>query len=104
MESRIAYFEKLLAEDPKNPTGLMALANEYQKADRQEDVVRVLQQYLASHEDEGNAYARLGEALAETDRESEAREVYERGIEQAIRHDHGELAEEMRLALEQLEN
>jgi predicted Zn-dependent protease len=103
MKSRIEYFEKMLARDPDNPTGLLALANEYRKAGRQEDVARVLRHYLNNHDDEGNAYARLGDALVELGREDEARQVYERGIEQALRHDHGEMAEEMRFALEQLE-
>ncbi|TCJ16177.1 hypothetical protein E0L93_10925 [Rubrobacter taiwanensis] len=103
MESRISYFERMLERDPENPTGLLALANEYEKARRPEDVVRVLRRYIASHEDEGNAYARLGEALVEFGREEEAKEVYRRGIERALAHEHGELAGEMRLALEQLE-
>ena len=34
MEDRIGYFERMLAENPDNPTGLLALANEYGKAER----------------------------------------------------------------------
>jgi hypothetical protein len=60
VEGRIEYFERKLADDPDNPTGLLALANEYQKAGRQEDEAAVLQRYVVTHEDdEGNAYARL---------------------------------------------
>ena len=31
MEDRINYFERMLADNPDNPTGLLALANEYKK-------------------------------------------------------------------------
>ena len=37
MEDRISYFERMLADNPENPTGLLALANEYKKAGRDED-------------------------------------------------------------------
>ena len=37
MEDRINYFERMLADNPDNPTGLLALANEYGKAGRHED-------------------------------------------------------------------
>ena len=37
MEDRIEYYERMLADNPDNPTGLLALANEYGKAGRDED-------------------------------------------------------------------
>ena len=37
MEDRINSFERMLANNPENPTGLLALANEYGKAGRHED-------------------------------------------------------------------
>ncbi len=43
MEDRINYFERMLADNPDNPTGLLALANEYQKAERYEDEAAVLE-------------------------------------------------------------
>ncbi len=52
MEDRIEYFERMLADNPDNPTGLLALANEYQKAERYEDEAAVLERYVANHEDE----------------------------------------------------
>jgi hypothetical protein len=39
VEDRINYFERMLAD---NPTGLLALANEYQKAERYEDEAQPL--------------------------------------------------------------
>ena len=100
--SRIEYFEKMLADDPDNPTGLLALANEYNKADRRQDEAATLQRYVASHEDEGNAYLRLGDALARTGRAGEARDAYEKGIGQAERYGHEGMAGELRGAAEAL--
>ena len=50
MEDRIEYFERMLADNPDNPTGLLALANEYNKAERYEDEAAVLERYVATHE------------------------------------------------------
>lgn len=102
MENRIDYFERMLAENPDNPTGLLSLANEYGKAERYEDEAAVLERYLATHEDEGNAYVRLGEVLVRLGRKDEARVAYERGIGQAEKYGHSGMAEDIRLALIQL--
>jgi tetratricopeptide (TPR) repeat protein len=103
MEDRIDYFERMLADNPNNPTGLLALANEYEKAGRSEDEAAVLERYLTIHaDDEGNAYARLGHVLADLGRKDEARTAYEKGISQSERHGHMGMAEDLRLALIQL--
>ncbi len=52
MEDRINYFERMLADNPDNPTGLLALANEYQKAERYEDEASVLERYVSLHDRE----------------------------------------------------
>jgi Tfp pilus assembly protein PilF len=52
VEDRINYFERMLADNPDNPTGLLALANEYQKAGRYEDEAAVLERYVSVHEHE----------------------------------------------------
>ena len=103
MEDRIEYFERMLADNPDNPTGLLALANEYNKAARYEDEAAALERYLSLHsDDEGNAYARLGDALSRLGRRDEARDAYERGVRQAEKFGHGGMAEELRLAIAQL--
>jgi predicted Zn-dependent protease len=99
VEDRINYFERMLADNPDNPTGLLALANEYGKAGRYEDEAAVLERYVAKHEDEGNAWGRLGEVLTQLGREDEARAAYEAGIGQAEKYGHGGMADELRLAL-----
>lgn len=101
--NRIDYFERMLADNPNNPTGLLALANEYQKAGREEDEAAALERYVAVHpDDEGNAYARLGDVLSNLGRRDEARTVYERGIGQSEKHGHSGMAEDLRLALARL--
>ena len=101
-QNRIEYFERMVADNPNNPTGLLALANEYQKAERYEDEAAVLERYISVHEDEGNAYARLGEVLGRLGREDEARAAYEAGIRQAEKYGHSGMAEDLRVALIQL--
>jgi tetratricopeptide (TPR) repeat protein len=96
---RIDYFERMLADNPDNPTGLLALANEYDKAERYDDEAAVLQRYVATHEDEGNAWGRLGEVLRRLGREDEARKAYEAGIRQAQKYGHSGMADELRDAL-----
>lgn len=104
MEDRIEYFERMLADNPNNPTGLLALANEYNKVGRDEDEAAVLERYVTAHDDEGNAYLRLGEALHRLGREDEARSAYERGVEQAEKFGHSGMAEDLRLAASGLGN
>jgi tetratricopeptide (TPR) repeat protein len=101
--NRIEYFERMVADNPDNPTGLLALANEYGKAERYEDEAATLERYVAKHDDEGNAYARLGEVLTRLDRREEARVAYERGIQQAEKHGHSGMAEDLRGALTQFD-
>jgi tetratricopeptide (TPR) repeat protein len=102
-ENRIEYFERMVADNPDNPTGLLALANEYQKAGRYEDEAAALERYLSVlSDDEGNAYARLGDVLTRLGRKDEARAAYETGIRQAEKHGHSGMAEDLRLALIQL--
>ena len=103
MEDKIAYFERKLTDNPDNPTGLLALANEYQKAGRHEDEAAILRRYVVTHEDdEGNAYARLGDVLSHLGRKDEARAFYERGVRQAEKFGHDGMAEDLRLAIVQM--
>ncbi len=100
VEDRINYFERMLADNPDNPTGLLALANEYRKAERYEDEAAALERYVAANEDdEGNAYARLGDVLSHLGRKEEARAAYATGIRQAEKYGHGGMADDLRLAI-----
>ena len=97
--NRIDYFERMLADNPDNPTGLLALANEYGKAKRYEEEAAVLQRYVATHDRRRQRYARLGEVLSRLNRRDEARAAYELGIEQAEKYGHSGMAEDLRQAL-----
>ncbi len=60
----------------------------------------VIQENTRHHE--GNAYVRLGDVLSHLGRKDEARDVYKKGVQQAEKHGHSGMAEELRLALIQL--
>ena len=75
---------------------------EYEKLGRWEDVARELEAYLATTEDQGNAWGRLGHALRRLGRHDQARAAYRRGIEEATRHGHPSMAMEFEEALEEL--
>jgi tetratricopeptide (TPR) repeat protein len=103
LEDRIEYFERMLADNPDNVTGLLALANEYNKAGRYEDEATVLKRYVSvNSDDEGNAYARLGDVLSRLGYKDEARTAYATGILQAEKHGHSGMAKDLRLAITQL--
>jgi Flp pilus assembly protein TadD len=99
---RIAALQSMLEKRPGDARLRFGLALEFLKADRLEEGVRELREYLSASEDEGNAWGRLGAALAELGRDDEAREAYARGIEAAERHDHPTMVEEFRMALDDL--
>lgn len=101
--SRAEALRKMLASRPDDPRLRFGLALEYIREGALEPAVAELRTYLDATDDEGNAWGRLGAALAELGRADEAREAYRRGIEAAERHGHPTMAEEFRLALEDLE-
>jgi predicted Zn-dependent protease len=99
--SRIEVFEQMLAGDPSNTAVLFGLAKEYEKAGDDAKLVETLERYLATADDEGNAYgmlARAHERLKQTDK---ARETYKRGVEVAASHGHPGMAEEYRQILQE---
>lgn len=99
-QDRIEALERMLRSRPDEPRLRFGLALEYLNAGRTEDGVRELRAYLERSDDEGNAWGRLGAALRELGRESEAREAYRRGVAAARRHGHPTMAEELESALE----
>ena len=102
MSDRIDALERMLDRDPDDRRARFGLAAEYEKAGRWNDVVEQLTAYLASAEDEGNAWGRLGRAFVELGREQEAREAYKRGITAAANHGHPSMAAEFQDAIDQL--
>ena len=101
--SRIDIFKQMLVNDPINSSILFGLAKEYEKAGETAEMIETLERYLAISEDEGNAFGMLARAYERAVQPDKAKETYRRGIEAANTHGHPSMAEEYRLALEELE-
>ena len=99
MTSRSEVFEQMLASDPANTMVLFGLAKEYEKSGDDAKVIERLERYLASADDEGNAYGMLARAYERTGQTAKAREAYERGVNAATLHGHPSMAEEYRQLL-----
>ncbi len=100
MQERIEVFEQMLAADPANSMVMFGLAKEYEKKGEHQKVVDMLEKYLATADDEGNAYGTLAQAyLASGDREK-AIETYKKGIDISMAHGHPSMANEYRMTLD----
>ncbi|HEX8653409.1 MAG TPA: tetratricopeptide repeat protein [Pyrinomonadaceae bacterium] len=97
--SRIDTFKQMLESDPENTMVCFGLANEYLKAERYDEAITALKDYLARADDEGAAYGMLARAYEKVGRREEARQAYERGIEMAEAHNHPSMAEDYRMTL-----
>jgi predicted Zn-dependent protease len=98
--SRIEIFEQMLAADPGNTMVMFGLAKEYEKAGEETKLIETLERYLATADDEGNAYGMLARAFERTKQSDKARESYQRGAEAAASHGHPGMAEEYKSILE----
>ena len=98
--SRIDVFKQMLEGDPENNMVRFGLANEYLKAERYEEAIKELEDYLQRADDEGAAYGMLARAYEQTGKLERARAAYERGIEVAMAHGHPSMAEDYRMTLE----
>jgi Flp pilus assembly protein TadD len=94
VSDRIEALRKMAEARPGDPRPWFGLALEYEKAERWDDVVQTLRDYLGRTDDEGNAWGRLGAALRRLGRDDEAQEAYRKGIEAATRHGHPTMAGE----------
>jgi predicted Zn-dependent protease len=92
MSTRLDAFRAMVAANPENALAHFGLASEALKAGAHEEAVAHLHAYLARHDDEGNAYGRLAEALAALGRADEAREALRTGIAAAQRNGHPGMA------------
>lgn len=103
-EARAGSLERMLEKRPDDGRIRFALAVEYLNGGRTEEGVRELETYLASSDDEGNAWGRLALALIDLGRLEEAKDAFRKGIEAADRHGHPTMAEEFTTELEGLES
>ncbi len=98
--SRIEIFEQMLAGDPSNTMVMFGLAKEYEKAGDEAKLIETLERYLATADDEGNAYGMLARAYERTKDSEKARAAYQRGIDVATAHGHPGMAQEYKTILE----
>ena len=102
MSSRLDAFRAMVAANPENVLARFGLATEALKAGEHAEAAEHLRAYLARHDDEGNAYGRLAEALVALGRPDEAREALQSGIAAAQRHGHPGMAAEFEEKLDAL--
>jgi predicted Zn-dependent protease len=100
MSDRIAVFEQMLEADPSNTMVMFGLAKEYEKLGRNEDVIRVLEDYLSKADDEGNAYGTLAAAYEKTGNREKAIQTYRKGIDVSMAHGHPSMANEYKMTLD----
>jgi len=102
-QQRLEALEAMLRRSPGDGRLRFALAAEYEKLGRFDDVVTQLRAYLARTDDQGNAWGRLGHALFRLGRSADAREAYARGVEAARAHGHPSMAAEFQEILDQFD-
>ncbi len=90
----------MLAADPANIMVMFGLAKEYEKLGQNDDVIELLEDYLAKANDEGNAYGVLANAYALSGNREKAIETYKKGIDVALGHGHPSMANEYRMTLD----
>ena len=100
---RLASFRAMVEKSPDNALARFGLANELLKAGLHAEAADQLRAYLARHDDEGNGWGRLAEALAATGDADGAREALRTGIAASNRHGHPGMASEFEMRLEELD-
>ena len=100
MQNRIEVFRQMLESDPENTMVMFGLAKEYEKLGQHEEVIKLLEDYLAKSDDEGNAYGVLANAYALSGNREKAIETYTKGVKVSMAHGHPSMANEYRMTLD----
>ncbi len=100
MQNRIEVFQQMLETEPENTMVMFGLAKEYEKLGQHGDVIKLLEDYLAKADDEGNAYGVLANAYLQSGNREKAAATYRRGIDVALAHGHPSMASEYRMTLD----
>ena len=102
-ESRVAALKEILAGNPDDAFARYALGLEYSGSGETEAALAEFNLLLAAHPDYTNGYFMAAQALARADRNSEAKDMLNRGIDsaRATRNRHAE--SEMQAMLDELE-
>ncbi len=100
MQNRIEVFRQMLDADPENTMVMFGLAKEYEKLGQHEEIIAVLEAYLAKADDEGNAYGMLAKAYDQAGNREKAIETYKKGIDVSTAHGHPSMANEYKMTLD----
>lgn len=100
MQNRIEVFKQMLESDPENTMVMFGLAKEYEKLNQNEEVISLLENYLAKADDEGNAYGMLAKAYEQSGNRAKAVETYKKGIEVSLKHGHPTMAGDYQMTLD----
>ncbi len=100
MQNRIEVFKQMLESDPSNAMVMFGLAKEYEKVEQYDEVVTLLEDYLARSDDEGNAYGMLAKAYEKTGDREKAKAALIKGIEVSNAHGHPSMAQDYQMTLE----
>lgn len=100
MQNRIEVFRQMLEADPENTMVMFGLAKEYEKLGRHEEIISILETYLANADDEGNAYGMLAKAYEQSGNREKAIATYKKGIDVSTAHGHPSMANEYRMTLD----
>jgi predicted Zn-dependent protease len=100
MQNRIDVFKQMLESDPENSMVMFGLAKEYEKLGQTQEVIALLENYLAKADDEGNAYGMLAKAHHQAGNREKAIETYRKGIDVSMAHGHPSMAQEYRMTLD----
>ncbi len=101
---KLETFRQMVAKNPDNVLARFGLANEALKAGLHEEAREQLEAYLARHDDEGNGYGRLADALAHLGRTDDAKDALRRGVVASRRFGHPSMAAEFEARIEELED
>ena len=100
MQNRIEVFKQMLAADPDNTMVMFGLAKEYEKLGQNQEVITLLENYLAKADDEGNAYGVLAKAYEQEGMREKAMATYQKGIEVSMVHGHPSMANDYKMTLD----
>ena len=100
MQNRIEVFKQMLEAEPENTMVMFGLAKEYEKLGQNDEVISLLENYLANADDEGNGYGMLAKAYEKNGEREKARTTYEKGIEISNAHGHPSMAGDYQMTLD----
>lgn len=100
--SRIDLLRTFIAQRPDDPFPRYGLAMEHRNAGQLAEAWAVFEALLAANPDYVPAYLHAGNTLVALGRAAEARDVYRRGVDAAVRRNDGHARGELESALASL--